>query len=37
MEDQVGLTKALQQTGHAITASPVIRLISREPAAERDR
>jgi hypothetical protein len=37
MEDQVAEPKAQQQTGHALTASPVIRPISREPAVERGR
>ena len=34
MEDQVGPTKALRQSGHAMTASPVIWLILRKPAVE---
>ncbi len=35
MEDQAGRTRALQQTGHAITTFPMIRLILRESASER--
>jgi hypothetical protein len=37
MEDQLGRTQALHQTGHAMTAFSVIRLISHEPAPERGR
>ena len=37
MEDQLGRTQALQQTGHAMTAFSVIRLISHELAPERGR
>jgi hypothetical protein len=37
MADQAGRTKALTQTGHAITAFSLIRRISREPVAERGR